>query len=168
MTTVAERLRALNLKTIYLHAETGEGRDEPPGADALEQDAWLPFEIRRIQPEEVQQEGLLLAFAAHDLEVHAEGKLRGAQKDREAFEQQRPANRKGKPGYQPPELSREGELERTYLARRGAVVSVLLAGMVEPRYVDVRDALGKLETPLFNAIVNFGGVRAEGKPVSGV
>ncbi|MDL2342561.1 hypothetical protein QOL99_00160 [Deinococcus sp. MIMF12] len=166
MTDIAERLRARNQRTVYINADTGESRDTPPAPDAPDPDAWFPFVIGRIDPEQVEQDGLLLAFAAHDLEVHAEEKLRAAQEDRKKFDAARPKDRQGKPSYQPPELSREGELERTYLARRGGRVSVLIAGMVDPRYADVQGALGKMERPLYTAIVNFGGVRTEGKAPS--
>lgn len=163
--SVAERLRNRNQRTIYGHIETGETTNDPPAGDAPDRNEWLPFVIRRINPDEVTRDGWMLAYAAHEMEKYAEQRLGEANEARTQFESTRPPARKGKPHYQPPALPTEA-LSEQLLRREGEKLAILQAGLVDPEFKDVQGALGPLEGPLVDAIVNFSGVKPTGENAS--
>lgn len=163
--STAERLRSLTQKTIYGNAVTGAVQADPPDLGSEDADAWLPFVICRIDPDSVKSDGWVLAFAAHELERFAEAKLTDATDARAQFDSSRPADRKGKGSYTPPPIPAQ-ELTDRYLAKRGEIIGVLNAGLIEPRYAEVREVLGPLEQGLYTAIINFGAVKPTGEKPS--
>lgn len=166
MTDTAARLAARNLKTIWIHEDGRTREDTPPDADAA---AWFQFRIRRVNTDELEREGLLMVYAVHDLHRAASEKLKTAQDDHAAWEKDLPSDEREsrKRPYRPPESDDEERFTHALLQSHAQKFAVLARGLVEPRYEDVADALGTLETPLFTAIVNFSGVNLDPKAPSG-
>lgn len=160
-----QQMRELANRTIYGNVVTGETRNDPPEQNDPHPEHWFPFIIRRIRVEDTKMDGLFLAFTAHELEKVGERKLAEATQARQQFDSTRPAERKGKGQYTPPDLPTERATER-YLAKRGEIYALLNAGLVKPPYADVADSIGMLEQGLMSAIVNFSGVVPSGESPS--
>jgi len=154
MTSIAERLRERNIRTIFVHIDTAELRDELP---AEQQDDWLPFVIQRINQQQLQRDGMWLVYAEHELEQEGRNQLKAAQAEEEAHVKGLTPEERMRRRQPAPAPDLESSVIKTYLADRSNVLVTLLDGMVTPPYAEVKDIIKPYERTLVTAIVNFSG-----------
>ncbi|AZI45334.1 hypothetical protein EHF33_20710 (plasmid) [Deinococcus psychrotolerans] len=154
MTSIADRLRERNVRTIYIHIDTAELRDDPPTEGA---ESWLPFTIQRVNQQQLQRDGMWLVYAEHELEQEGRKDLKAAQMEEAAHLKDLTPDERMRRRQPAPTPDTEASVVRTYLADRANVMVTLLEGMVSPAYAEVKDVIKPYERTLVTAIVNFSG-----------